>query len=110
MEIIKTFDFVSDGMAIAHGEEEETHTQVIAAQTADTMLSMTDVEASFVIVRLNDAQVGISSRSLGKVNVQRIMEKMGGGGHLTNAATQIEDRSIEEVKEQLIEVIKEANI
>ncbi len=109
MEIIKTFEFVSDGMAVAHGGEEENHTQVIAAQTADTMLSMTDVEASFVIVRLNEKQVGISARSLGKVNVQRIMEQMGGGGHLTNAATQIEDQTIEEIKEQLTEIIKEAN-
>ena len=109
MEIIKTFEFVSDGMAIAYGREEENHTQVIAAQTADTMLSMTDVEASFVIVRLNEKQVGISARSLGKVNVQRIMEQMGGGGHLTNAATQIQDQPIEEIKEQLTEIIKEAN-
>ncbi len=109
MEIIKTFEFVSDGMAVAYGGEEENHTQVIAAQTADTMLSMTDVEASFVIVRLNEKQVGISARSLGKVNVQRIMEQMGGGGHLTNAATQIEDQTIEEIKEQLTEIIKEAN-
>ena len=109
MEIIKTFEFVSDGMAIAYGREEENHTQVIAAQTADTMLSMTDVEASFVIVKKKKKQVGISARSLGKVNVQRIMEQMGGGGHLTNAATQIQDQPIEEIKEQLTEIIKEAN-
>lgn len=109
MNIIKTFEFVSEGMAVAYGEEEETHTQVVAAQAADTMLSMTDVEASFAIVRLNEEQVAISARSLGKMNVQRIMEKMGGGGHLTNAATQIEDQTIEEVGEQLVEVIKEAN-
>lgn len=107
MNIIKTFEFVSEGMAVAHGAEDETYTQVIAAQSADTMLSMTDVEASFAIVRLDEDQVGISARSLGKINVQRVMEKMGGGGHLTNAATQIEDQSIEEVREQLIEAIKE---
>lgn len=109
MNIIETFDFVSEGMAIAYGEEDETHTQVIAAQSADTMLSMTDVEASFAIVRLKDNLVGISARSLGKINVQRIMEKLGGGGHLTNAATQIENQTIEEVRKQLIEVIEESN-
>ena len=109
MNIIETFDFVSEGMAIAYGEEDETHTQVIAAQSADTMLSMTDVEASFAIVRLKDNLVGVSARSLGKINVQRIMEKLGGGGHLTNAATQIEDQTIEEVRKQLIEVIEESN-
>lgn len=109
MEIVKTMEFVVDGMAVAYGDEEDIHEQVVAAQTADTILSMTDVEACFVIVRIDDERIGISSRSLGKVNVQRIMEKMGGGGHLTNAATQIKGKSIKEVKEQLTDVIKEAN-
>lgn len=109
MELIKTFDFVGEGIAIAHGEEDDIHRQVLAAQTADSMLSMTDVEASFVIVRLSKEKIGVSARSLGEINVQRIMEKMGGGGHLTNAATQIENKSIAEVKEMLIEVIKELN-
>jgi len=109
MNIIKNFEFVSEGMAVANGDEDETHSQVVAAQSADTMLSMTDVEASFAIVRLDEEQVGISARSLGKINVQRIMEKMGGGGHLTNAATQIQEQTIDEVKKQLVEVIKEAN-
>ena len=107
MEIIKTFDFVGEGMAVAHGDEDEHHSQVVAAQAADTMLSMTDVEASFVIVRLDEDRVGVSARSLGQINVQRVMEKLGGGGHLTNAATQIADHSIAEVKEQLAEVIQE---
>ncbi len=75
MEIVKTMEFVSEGMAVAHGDENDNHRQVVAAQTADTILSMTDVEASFVIVRLDKDTVGISGRSLGKVNVQRIMEK-----------------------------------
>jgi len=109
MDIIKTFEFVDEGMAVAHGGEDEALNQVVAAQTADTMLSMTDVEASFAIVRLEDDRVAVSARSLGKINVQRIMEQMGGGGHLTNAAMQVEDQSIQEVKEQLIEVITEMN-
>ena len=107
MEIIKTFEFVSEGMAIAHAAEDEHHSQVVAAQAADTMLAMTDVEASFVIIRLDDNRVGVSARSLGQINVQRVMEKLGGGGHLTNAATQIENHSIAEVKVQLTEVIQE---
>lgn len=107
MEIVETFEFAADGMAVAHGDEEEYLRSVMAAQTADTMLSMTDVEASFVIIRTDEDTVAISARSLGKVNVQRIMERMGGGGHLTNAATQIKDTTIREVKEQLVEIIKE---
>ena len=80
-----------------------------SAQTSDTMLSMTGVEASFTIVRLNNDTIGISARSLGKVNVQRIMEQMGGGGHLTNAATQIENITIEEAINQLKEVVQDLN-
>ncbi|HLR91817.1 MAG TPA: DHH family phosphoesterase, partial [Atopostipes sp.] len=109
MELVKTIEFVAEGMAVAQGDEDETYRQVVAAQTADTILQMTDVEAAFVIVPLEDGKIGVSARSLGKVNVQRIMEKMGGGGHLTNAATQIEDRTIAEVKEELTNVIKEMN-
>lgn len=106
IEILRTFEFIADGLAIAQGPENEHFKQVVAAQTSDTMLSMTGVEASFTIVRLNDDKVGISARSLGKVNVQRIMELMGGGGHLTNAATQIKDITIEEAIIQLKEVVK----
>lgn len=107
MEIIQTFEFIGDDIAVAHGEESEIYRQVMAAQTADTMLSMTDVEASIVIIRIDEETIGVSARSLGKINVQRIMEKMGGGGHLTNAATQVKGKTIQEVKQQLEEVIKE---
>lgn len=109
MKLIETLEFVAEGSAVAHGSEEETYRQVTAAQTADTMLSMTGVESSFVIVRIDEDTIGISARSLGTVNVQRIMEQLGGGGHLTNAATQIKGQTIKEVKEQLVQVIKEAS-
>ena len=108
MGIIETFEFVAEGMAVAMGQDDEILTQVMAAQTADTMLSMSDVEASFVVIRINDDTIGVSARSLGAVNVQRIMEKLGGGGHLTNAATQIKDKTIQEVKEELVEKIIES--
>lgn len=109
MKLIETLEFVAEGSAVAHGSEEETYRQVTAAKTADTMLSMTGVESSFVIVRIDEDTIGISARSLGTVNVQRIMEQLGGGGHLTNAATQIKGQTIKEVKEQLVQVIKEAS-
>ena len=89
------------GMAIAKGDPEETYGQVLIAQAADTLLTMNDVVASFVISNLKDGRVSISARSLGEVNVQVIMEKMGGGGHLTNAATQLENVSLEEVEDLL---------
>lgn len=109
-KIYKTIDFVTDGMAVATGEEDKLYNPVTAAQTADEMLNMTDVEASFVITKRAANTVGISARSLGKVNVQRIMEQMGGGGHLSNAATQIDDKTVQEVKKELVEIIQSLDI
>lgn len=103
--LIETLDYVIDGVAIAYGADDEIYPSVTAAQTADTMLSMSGVEAAFVITRRSEETVGISARSLGKINVQAIMEKMGGGGHLSNAATQIDGQSISEIIEELKEVI-----
>lgn len=95
------------GIAIATGKMEDTYDQVILAQAADTLLTMNDVAASFVIARRNDDKIGVSARSLGDVNVQIIMEKLDGGGHLTNAATQLENITIEEVETLLKEKIIE---
>lgn len=106
IKILETFLFIGDGLAISYGQENQQFSQVVAAQTADEMLSMTGVEASFVIVRLSKNQIGISARSLGKINVQRIMEEMDGGGHLTNAATQLNNITIEEAIIQLKEKIE----
>jgi c-di-AMP phosphodiesterase-like protein len=62
---------------------------------------MDGVAASFVLAKRNEGMIGISARSLGKVNVQVIMEKLQGGGHLTNAATQLTGISIIEAERQL---------
>lgn len=103
--LIETIDFVRDGVAIASGNDEKIYKTVTSAQTADTMLSMSGVEAAFVVTRRSEDMVGISARSLGKINVQIIMEKLGGGGHLSNAATQIDGKSVTEIIEELKDVI-----
>ncbi len=103
--LIETIEFISDSMAVATGEEDQVYDTVVAAQTADTMLNMTNVDAAFVITKRSDERIGISARSLGEINVQVIMEKLGGGGHLSNAATQIENHTVAEVKEMLRAVI-----
>ncbi len=99
--IIENVYFFHDGIVIARAEEEELSNQVIIAQAADTLLTMDGVQASFVISRRADHFVGISARSLGDVNVQVIMESLDGGGHLTNAATQLQNVSLEEAEERL---------
>ncbi|KMY33572.1 hypothetical protein ACZ11_00340 [Lysinibacillus xylanilyticus] len=106
-KIVQTVKFVKPGIAIAVGEEAKVYDSVLIAQTADILLTMKDVGASFVIAHRSDGKIGISARSLGEVNVQLIMEKLGGGGHLTNAACQVEASSIAGVKKHLEEAINE---
>lgn len=105
--LLQTMRFVAPGMAVVRGEDDVVYDIVLAAQTADTMLSMEGVEASFVVTQRKDGRIGISARSLGKVNVQRIMEKLGGGGHLSNAATQLRGVTVTQAVEQLEKVLKE---
>jgi len=109
-KIINTVEFFREGIAIAHGEEINPYSQVLIAQTADILLTMKGVSASFVVARKINGDVGISSRSLGEINVQLIMEKLGGGGHLTNAACQIQngmiDTAIEQLKIAITEIVE----
>ncbi|WP_059105075.1 DHH family phosphoesterase [Shouchella shacheensis] len=97
-----------DGFAIAVASKEEVYDQIVIAQAADTLLQMSDVKASFVLSMREDNKASISARSLGDVNVQVIMEHLGGGGHLSNAATQMEDVTLKEAEEQLVTAIDEA--
>lgn len=104
-KIIENVDFYRDGIAIARANENEITSQILLAQTADTLLTMENVLASFVIGRKSDGTVGISARSLGHVNVQLIMELLHGGGHLTNAATELENVTIDEAEQMLKQAI-----
>lgn len=103
--LIETVEIMDGGVAIAKGENGEPYNSVLIAQTADILLTMQGVSASFVIAPRSDGKIGISARSLGELNVQRVMEQLGGGGHLTNAATQLTLESVEEAEEQLKQVI-----
>ncbi|CAG9613581.1 Cyclic-di-AMP phosphodiesterase GdpP [Bacillus rhizoplanae] len=96
-----------NGIAIAKVDGDGFYDQVLIAQSADTLLTMTGIVASFVIAQRSETVIGISGRSLGEVNVQLIMEHLGGGGHLTNAATQMQDISIDEAEVKLQSVITE---
>lgn len=104
-KLIETVEIMDGGVAIAKGENGEPYNSVLIAQTADILLTMQGVSASFVIAPRSDGKIGISARSLGELNVQRVMEQLGGGGHLTNAATQLTLDSVEEAEAQLKQVI-----
>lgn len=105
--IIQTIEFVRPGIAIARGDDYRAYGTVLIAQTADILLTMKDINASFVLAHRADGLIGISARSMGDINVQLIMEKLGGGGHLTNAAAQIEAESIDDAKVKLRQAIIE---
>lgn len=91
------------GCAIARADGSFANVRVAASQAADEMLGITGVNASFVMYKQGDT-VNISARSMGKFNVQVIMEALGGGGHLTMAAAQIK-ADTESADRQLREVI-----
>ncbi|MGX8796549.1 DHH family phosphoesterase [Fusibacter sp. JL298sf-3] len=94
-------------VAISTSDVESESIQLIAAQAADDLLNIRGIKASFVIAQKSDGMVFISGRSLGEVNVQVILESLGGGGHLEVAGAQFYDTDIQTVKQRLIESIDE---
>lgn len=103
--LIDRVEFVGNGNAVVVGENDRVYDPVTAAQAADSLLTVSGVQASYVVTHRSEDIIGISARSNGETSVQIIMEKMGGGGHLSNAATQIEDRDILDVRKQLLDLI-----
>ncbi len=83
------------------------NSRIVCAQAADDLLTIRDTYASFVISLIDAHTVNISARSFGKINVQLIMESLGGGGHQTMAAAQLKDVTLEEAKEKLYRAIDE---
>ncbi|MEF2966500.1 DHH family phosphoesterase [Paenibacillus sp. M1] len=105
-DIIKHARMIHGNIALAVTEPNHKIPQLLIAQVADTLLNMTDVLASFVISERPDGLIGISARSLGSMNVQVVMERLGGGGHLTNAAVQLEGTQAE-AEQKLLDVLDE---
>lgn len=104
-EVIADSTVVNDFIAIGHFNREMDGSTLIASQAADDLLNIKGVRASFVLTKSND-RIHISGRSLGDISVQLILERIGGGGHLTSAATQL-DMSIDEAEVMLKKAIKE---
>ena len=87
--------------------DDKVHGNVDIALLAKELLKFEDVKASFAVGKLSHKIVGISARSMGEINVGEIMEKFGGGGHLTDAAAQIKDKTVDEVYTMLKNTIKD---
>lgn len=105
-EVVKNAEFVSKDIAIAVCPESINNKSYIAAKAADELLTISEVIASFVLVQI-DNTILISGRSTGDINVQVILEKLGGGGHITFAGAQLQNISMEEAKIKIIESIRE---
>lgn len=102
--IIENTEMPHDGVVIAVCPAEIKNAQVAAAQTADLLLNIEGVRVSFVLFNI-EAGIGVSARSNGDINVQVIMEQLGGGGHQSVAGAKIKDANAAEVKAKIIEIV-----
>ncbi len=82
--------------AIGYTSEDQIFDRAFLAKVSDELISISDIELAVTVGRISENQIGLSARSLGKINSQIIMEKMGGGGHLNNAAAQIKNGTVAE--------------
>ena len=105
-DIVKRADIVNTTIAISIYDKTSKEASLICAKAADELLTISDITASFVLGNTGD-KICISGRSIGDINVQVILEKLGGGGHITLAGAQVEGMTIEETKQELINRINE---
>ena len=97
-------EIVYGRFALAMSEQEFPEARIAASRAADTLLDVDRVEASFVLYPTGEG-VGISARSRGLVNVQRVMEQFGGGGHTTVAGARLAGVDLQEVRRRLLEIL-----
>ena len=105
-EIVAKSEIIDGNIAISIYDKEDADANITCAKAADELLTISNITASFVIGKMGE-QICISGRSIGDINVQLILEKLGGGGHITVAGAQIEGMTQEEVKQELINRINE---
>jgi c-di-AMP phosphodiesterase-like protein len=105
-DIVKTSEQIAPNISVAKCYTKIPNIRVIASQAADEMLNIGDNRASIVLYPIDNA-VGVSARSLGDINVQLIMEYLGGGGHSTVAGAQIRNKSIDMAMQDVIAAVNE---
>ena len=104
-ELILQGQAVQPSILVAQAKDDKEYDIVVISKAADTMLAMSGIEASFVIAKNNQGDISISARSRSKINVQRIMEELGGGGHFNLAAARLTDMTLQEAGDKLKTVI-----
>lgn len=106
MTILNNVEMVEGRYGVALCSDDDVFTRQFIAKVADNLILVESIKAGFCIGKIPDGKIAISARSLDEVNVQIIMEQLGGGGHFNNSATQIPDITIAEARERLIAVLK----
>lgn len=104
-ELILQGQVVQPSILVAQAKDTKEYDTVVISKAADTMLAMSGIEASFVIAKNRQGDISISARSRSKINVQRIMEELGGGGHFNLAAARLTDMSLQEAGDKLKTII-----
>lgn len=92
---------IGENVALSIGSPQIIYRREDLAKIADTLLLFNEIEASFVIGKISKTAIGISSRSMGNMKIQTILEKLGGGGDNYNAAAQIENMTLQQVEIEL---------
>ena len=105
-DVIRNSDIVHNNIAIAVCSNEVDNHAQIAAQAADELLNLNGIETSFVLVDMGE-YINISGRSNGSLNVQMVLEKLGGGGHMMIAGAQLRNTTMDEAKKMLLNAIDE---
>lgn len=105
-DIVRNAEIVNDSIGISVYDEKDKNANLICAKAADELITISNISASFVLGHMGD-KICISGRSIGDINVQVILEKLGGGGHITLAGAQLEGLTMEEAKTELIIRINE---
>ena len=105
-DIVKNAEIINDTIGISIYEKEDKNANLICAKAADELLTISDINASFVLGKVGE-KIFVSGRSIGDINVQVILEKLGGGGHITVAGAQLEGMTLEEAKQELVIRINE---
>lgn len=102
-DIIQNAKMYHEGIAVA--KVDHTVGRITAAQAADELLNISGIDTSFVLFPDQEGRVILSARSMGDVNVQVVLEKLGGGGNAATAGAQVPGKGVDEVNDMLLQAI-----
>ena len=106
-KLLSSIETIDDKIAFTKATANTTYRREDLAKVADTLLFFNNIEASFVIGKINKDTIGLSARSLGNYDIIKVLEKLGGGGDAYNGAAKFENTTISKVEQELKKIIKE---